>query len=292
MEGLIVKLLGGSYEVETLEGIYTCRARGKFRKNGESPVVGDRVTLTPLADGTGTVDTILPRKNKLRRPPVANLDQLFLVVSTREPVPNLLMVDKLLTICEHQGIVPVVVFTKADLAEAEGLADIYQKAGYPVLVGSPEREDFVAEARTLLAGKVSAFTGNTGVGKSTFLNRICPEFGLETGEISQKLGRGRHTTRHVELYKLPNGGYVADTPGFGAMEVLQYDVIRKEELQNCFPEFAPYVEHCRFTGCSHTKEKGCAVLAALKDGEIAPSRHENYCVLYEEAKQIKEWELK
>ena len=292
MEGLIVKLLGGSYEVETSEGVYTCRARGKFRKNGESPVVGDRVTLTPLADGTGTVDTILPRKNKLRRPPVANLDQLFLVVSTREPVPNLLMVDKLLTICEHQGIVPVVVFTKADLAEAEGLADIYQKAGYPVLVGSPEREDFVAEARTLLAGKVSAFTGNTGVGKSTFLNRICPEFGLETGEISQKLGRGRHTTRHVELYKLPNGGYVADTPGFGAMDVLQYDVIRKEELQNCFPEFAPYVEHCRFTGCSHTKEKGCAVLAALKDGAIALSRHENYCVLYEEAKQIKEWEWK
>lgn len=292
MEGLIVKLLGGSYEVETPEGIYTCRARGKFRKNGESPVVGDRVTLTPLADGTGTVDAILPRKNKLRRPPVSNLDQLFLVVSTREPVPNLLMVDKLLTICEHQGIRPVVVFTKADLAEAKELADIYQKAGYPVLVGSPEREDFVEEARTLLAGKVSAFTGNTGVGKSTFLNRICPEFGLETGEISQKLGRGRHTTRHVELYKLPNGGYVADTPGFGAMDVLQYDVIRKEELQNCFPEFAPYVEHCRFTGCSHTKEKGCAVLAALKDGAIAPSRHENYCVLYEEAKQIKEWEWK
>lgn len=292
MEGLIVKLLGGFYYVETSDGLYECRARGKFRKDEFSPVVGDRVTLTAQPDKTGTVDTVLPRKNKLRRPPLANLDQLFLVISTRQPAPNLLMVDKLLAICEHQGIAPVLVFTKTDLASAEELAAIYCPVGYPVLMGSPEEDAFVEEARTLLAGKISAFAGNTGAGKSTFLNRVCPALHLQTGETSQKLGRGRHTTRHVELYPLPGGGYVADTPGFGTMDVMQYGIIRKEELQNCFPEFAPYVDHCRFTGCSHTKEKGCAVLEALERGEISASRHENYCLLYEDAKQIKEWELK
>jgi len=292
MEGLIVKLLGGFYYVETSNGIYECRARGRFRKNEESPVVGDRVTLSIIDDKTGAVDTVLPRKNKLRRPPLSNLDQLFLVISMKDPVPNVMMVDKLLAICEHQKIRPVLVLTKTDLAAADVFEKIYRSAGYPVLTGSIEEDGFVEEAKTLLAGKISAFAGNTGVGKSTFLNRICPELQLQTGETSQKLGRGRHTTRHVELFSLKDGGYVADTPGFGTMDVMQYDIIRKEELELCFPEFAPHLGNCRFTGCSHTKEKGCAVLEALHTGEIEASRHESYCALYEDAKQIKEWELK
>lgn len=294
LEGLIIKALGGFYYIETTVGtVYECRARGIFRKRETSPVVGDWVEIEPEPDQKGTVSAIAPRKNEVLRPPMANLDKLFVVTSVCDPLPNLLVLDKFLAMSEYKSIEPIVVITKTDLQDAASLVEKYRHAGFTVLSVSNEQPDFVQEVKTLLAGCVSAFTGNTGVGKSSFLNVLYPEFDIKTAHTSQKLGRGRHTTRHVELYKLPDiGGYVADTPGFSSMDLMQYDVIRKEELQHCFREFEPYVDGCKFTGCSHTVEKGCAVLDALRAGKIEATRHESYCALYEDAKQIKEWELK
>ena len=223
---------------------------------------------------------------------MANLDLLVLVVSSCEPLPNLLVLDKLLAIAECQNIPPAIVLTKSDLEDPSPVADIYRKVGYPVFVVSSETGEGVEEVRAFLSGKLCAFTGNTGVGKSSLLNRIDPRLSIETAQISQKLGRGRHTTRHVQLYEQPGGGYIADTPGFSAVDLERFQVILKEDLELCFPEFEPYRTKCRFTGCSHTKEKGCAVLAAVEAGEIPKSRHESYLSLYEDAKNIKEWELK
>ncbi|GAA6515137.1 ribosome small subunit-dependent GTPase A [Merdimmobilis hominis] len=292
-EGLIVRALSGFYYVKTGEGQEVeCRARGLFRKQEISPCVGDRVELEETGEGKGQVVAILPRKNSLVRPPVANLDLLVLVVSSCEPLPNLLVLDKLLAIAECQNIPPAIVLTKSDLEDPSPVADIYRKVGYPVFVVSSETGEGVEEVRAFLSGKLCAFTGNTGVGKSSLLNRIDPRLSIETAQISQKLGRGRHTTRHVQLYEQPGGGYIADTPGFSAVDLERFQVILKEDLELCFPEFEPYRTKCRFTGCSHTKEKGCAVLAAVEAGEIPKSRHESYLSLYEDAKNIKEWELK
>ena len=292
-EGLIVRALSGFYYVKTGEGQEVeCRARGLFRKQEISPCVGDRVELEETGEGRGQVVAILPGKNSLVRPPVANLDLLVLVVSSCEPLPNLLVLDKLLAIAECQNIPPAIVLTKSDLEDPSPVADIYRKVGYPVFVVSSETGEGVEEVRAFLSGKLCAFTGNTGVGKSSLLNRIDPRLSIETAQISQKLGRGRHTTRHVQLYEQPGGGYIADTPGFSAVDLERFQVILKEDLELCFPEFEPYRTKCRFTGCSHTKEKGCAVLAAVEAGEIPKSRHESYLSLYEDAKNIKEWELK
>lgn len=294
LKGLLVKALSGFYYVETAEGaVYECRALGIFRKREQSPAVGDRVEIEPEAGQKGTVISLAPRRNEVLRPPMANLDKLFIVTSVCDPVPNFLVLDKFLAMSEYKEIEPIVVVTKTDLEDAEPVVSKYRHAGFRVLSISNQQIDFVDEAKELLKDSISAFTGNTGVGKSSFLNALYPEFAIKTAHTSQKLGRGRHTTRHVELYKLPDiHGYVADTPGFSSMDLMQYDVIRKEELQYCFREFEPYLDGCKFTGCSHTVEKGCAVLAALHDGKIEQSRHESYCTLYQEAKQIKEWELK
>ena len=292
-QGRILTSLGGFYEVALPSGeILECRAKGKFRKNQQKPLVGDLVTVEQNEQGLSMVSSILPRKNQLVRPPLANLDQLVLVTSLADPAPNRLVLDQLIAVAEHQSIEPVVVFTKADLADPEPIFSVYQKAGFPTFSVREDRPETAQPIREMLRGKISAFTGNTGVGKSTLLNRLYPQLQLDTGEISKKLGRGRHTTRQVMLYALPEGGYAADTPGFSAMDFLRYVPIRKEELADCFREFAPYVNDCKFTGCSHTVEKGCAVLAALEAGEIAPSRHESYCELYRQAQQIKDWQWK
>lgn len=291
--GLIVKALGGFYYVETSDGVYECRARGVFRKKETSPVVGDHVAIELDAQEKGMVTEIFVRKNEVLRPPMANLDKIFVVASICEPQPNLFVMDKFLAMSEHKGIEPVVIITKSDLMDTEPLERVYRHAGFRVLAVSNQTDDFVAEAKELLRNSVCAFTGNTGVGKSSFLNALYPEFQLKTAQISQKLGRGKHTTRHVELYKLEDvNGYVADTPGFSSMDLMRYDVILKDDLQYCFREFEPYLGHCRFTGCSHMVEKGCAVLEALAEGKIEASRHASYVELYNEAKQIKEWELK
>lgn len=287
--GIIMKATGGFYYVKTDSETLECRARGIFRKEEITPYVGDRVEVEPTDETKGYLHSIAPRKNFLIRPAVANLDQLVLVVSTVEPSPNLLVLDKLLAIAEFKRIRPVLAISKRDLGDSGALEGIYRQAGYDVFPLSSQTGDGIDALRGSLAGKLTAFTGNTGVGKSSLLNALDPHLGLETAHISKKLGRGRHTTRHVELHEVA-GGLVADTPGFSSVELERFEVIFKEELQHCFPEFEDLIPKCRFTGCSHTKERGCAVLQALREGRIAPSRHESYLALYEDAKKLNEWE--
>ncbi|MDD2956223.1 MAG: ribosome small subunit-dependent GTPase A [Oscillospiraceae bacterium] len=291
LEGRILKALGGFYYVEAGEKVYECRARGLFRKQDTTPLVGDRVRIELTEEGKGYVVEILPRKNSLIRPPLANLDQLLFVCSVADPAPNLFVLDKLIALAEYKDIEPVVVATKTDLGESAEFAGTYRRAGIPVIEVCNQTGEGAEQVREALAGRLSAFCGNSGVGKSSLLNRVDPRLELPTGGISQKLGRGRHTTRHVELFHV-QGGLVADTPGFSSVDLDRCETILKDQLQFCFREFAPYQDRCRFTGCSHTREKGCAVLEALERGEIAPSRHESYKALYESAKNIKEWKQK
>ena len=285
--GIITKCLGGLYTVESPDGIYECKARGVFRAKGISPAVGDRVELRG-----GVITEVAGRRNYLIRPPLANLDQIIFIVSTVSPAPNFLILDKFIAIAEFKGIEPVVIITKTDLGDSSAVREVYSSIGITTLEVDYSDERSVQSVRDLLAGKVSAFTGNSGAGKSTLLNAVDPTLDIPTGEISKKLGRGRHTTRHAELYKLREGGYIADTPGFSTFETNRYDVIRKEELAGCFREFEDYRDECRFRDCSHTCEKGCAVIEAVKQGLIPEIRHQSYCAMYEEAKQLKEWELK
>lgn len=285
--GIITKCLGGLYTVESPDGICECKARGVFRSRGITPYVGDKVGIKD-----GTIISVEERKNSIIRPPLANLDQLIFVVSTCEPSPNLLLLDKFIAIAEYKGIKPVIAVTKIDLSDCEKIMDIYTSIGIDVLKADYEDESSIQTIREKLCGKISAFTGNSGAGKSTLLNAIDSTLNIPTAEISRKLGRGRHTTRHAELYKLAEGGYIADTPGFSTFETNQYDIIRKNELADCFKEFGEFTSDCKFSDCSHTCEKGCAVLEALSEGKIRHTRHQNYCTMYDEAKLLKEWELK
>lgn len=285
--GLIVKSIGGLYTVESPDGIYECVPRGIFRKEGKSPCVGDRVNF----QDDRVITEILPRKNHLIRPPLANMDQLIFVVSVCEPSPNLLLLDKFIAIAEYKKIKPIVVLTKVDLDKHEDIFSVYNNAGIDVVVIDYRNGEGIETLKEILGGKISAFTGNSGAGKSTLLNAIDSRFDIRTGEISKKLGRGRHTTRHAQLYRLDNGGYIADTPGFSTFETNKYDIIKKEELCSCFTEFSEFSDNCRFKDCSHTKEKDCAVIKAVSDGLISESRHSSYCQMYEEAKSIKEWEI-
>ncbi len=292
LEGMILKATGGLYYTETPLGIFECKARGIFRKQNISPCAGDKVIITDITENKAVVDKILPRKNNLIRPPLSNLDYIVFVTSTCEPSPNLLLLDKFLAIAAYKGIKSIIAVTKLDLQKNAELINIYSNAGVEFIEVDYEHPESYMKLYNMLAGKISAFTGNTGVGKSTLLNHIVSELNIKTGEISKKLGRGRHTTRSVELYKLDNGGYIADTPGFSTFETQKYDIIRKDELADCFPEFDEYVEKCRFPDCAHIKEKGCAVLEAVNDGSIPLSRHNSYVEMYEEAKLLKEWEIK
>jgi ribosome biogenesis GTPase len=292
-EGRILRGISSFYAVETDSDIVTCKARGVFRKNGITPLPGDWVTVTPGAPGEeGTIDEVHPRRNELVRPPLANLDQLFVITSVCEPNPNLLVTDHLIAIAEHAKIEPIVVVSKSDLADSDPLCDIYRKAGFQVFCVGKDNHGEVDAIRDLLRGRISAFAGNSGVGKSTLLNAIDPTLLIETAQISRKLGRGRHTTRHVELYR-SCGGYVADTPGFSALDIENGAFIHKDELQYCFREFAPFLDGCRFgTSCAHIRDKGCKVLEAVEAGVIPRSRHESYAALYAEAKEIKDWQIR
>lgn len=294
LSGMIVKLIGGIYFVDAPDGIYECTARGVFRNKGLSPCCGDKVTIEAIGPLKGVITELLPRKNEIIRPPLANLDNLVLVTSTCEPAPNLLLLDKFIAVAEFKGIEPILVFTKSDLRSADELCAIYRSSGIEAYAVSDSDPGSANAVKERLAGQLSAFTGNTGVGKTTLLNSIFPQLGEKTAEISRKLGRGRHTTRHVSLYKLEGGvgGYIADTPGFSSFETGRYDVIFKDELAECFREFRPHLGKCRFVNCSHTKENGCAVLEALRGGEIQPSRHESYIEMYNEARLIPEWQYK
>lgn len=285
--GIITKCLGGLYTVESPDGIFSCKARGVFRSKGISPCVGDSVEFQDEV-----ITAVAERRNCIIRPPLANLDQLIFIVSTCDPAPNYLLLDKFIAIAEYKGIKPVVAVTKTDLGSSSDITDIYGKIGIDVIEIDYSDKNTIDAVKNILTGKISAFTGNSGAGKSTLLNAVDPTLDIPTAEISKKLGRGRHTTRHAELYKLETGGYIADTPGFSTFETNRYDIIRKEELAGCFREMAEFTSQCRFKDCSHTCEKGCAVLDALGEGKISESRHTSYCTMYDEAKQLKEWELK
>ena len=289
--GRIVRSISGFYDVQTQTDLVTCRARGILRKEGNSPLTGDMVEIT-VERGKGMVERILPRRNSFVRPAVANVDVLVVFAANVNPVTEPFLIDRVAAIAGDQEVQVVLCVNKCDLDPAEDLVRIYEQAGFPVICTSAETGDGVEELARLLQGKLAAFTGNSGVGKSSILNRLCPELNLATGEVSEKLGRGRHTTRHVELYRLGEDTYVADTPGFSSFDTDQMDVILKENLQYAFPDFGRYIGKCRFDDCSHRKEPGCAVREAFERGEIGKTRYDSYLKLYEKASQINLWELK
>ena len=291
LTGRIVRSLSGFYDVQTEEGLFTCRGRGSLRKGGDSPLTGDMVEIT-VEGGKGMVEKILPRRNRFVRPAVANVDALVVFAANANPVTEPFLIDRVAAIAGDQEVEVILCVNKCDLDPAVDLIRIYRNAGFTVISASAETGQGVEELRSLLQGKLTAFTGNTGVGKSSMLNKLCPDLALATGEVSEKLGRGRHTTRHVELYRLDEDTYVADTPGFSSFDTDQMDVILKENLQYAFPDFEAHIGSCQFHDCTHRKEPGCAVTAALAAGELEPTRYESYLRLYEKAEQIKVWELK
>ena len=291
MTGTIIKALSGFYYVDVgaEQEPITCRGRGKLRHQKITPLVGDHVAITVTEDGTGMVDEVLPRSNQFQRPMVANMDQLVILASGAIPVTDPFLIDRMVSLAEYKGCQPIICFNKCDLEPATQLVELYQRAGFQSFAISAQTGEGLEQLLGVLEGKISAFTGNSGVGKSSVLNALCPQFGLKVGQVSEKLGRGRHTTRHVELFRV-GGGLVADTPGFSAFDVEQMELIPKEELANTFREFRPYLEQCRFVGCAHVKERGCAVREAVDNGAIAPSRYQSYVRLYDQVKSRPQWE--
>ena len=288
--GRIIKSLSGFYDVRTENKVITCRARGHMRRGGMSPLVGDIVDIS-VEKGKGMVERIHPRQNSFVRPAVANLELLVIFAANVNPVTEPFLIDRVCAIAGDQEVPVCICVNKCDMDPGADLAAIYRQAGYTVIQTSAETGMGIEELRAALRGKFCAFTGNSGVGKSSILNALSPELKLPVGEVSEKLGRGRHTTRHVQLYDVDDA-LIADTPGFSSFDTDQMEVILKENLQYAFPEFGRYLGQCQFRDCSHRKEPGCAVTAALCNGDIGQSRYESYLKLYEKAMQINEWELK
>lgn len=288
--GIILKGIGGFYYVETADGVFECKAKGKFRKERITPLAGDKVIIEITYNAENTICSVEERKNFLRRPPVANIDKLLIVVSMRDPEPNTLVIDKMTALAQKNNIEPLIVFSKTDLAPAEKMIDIYKTTGYHIYTISPEDQSDIEKIRAELSGNLTAFTGNSGAGKSTLINALCPSLSLDTGEISAKLGRGRHTTRQAEIFHISDG-LIIDTAGFSSLDLVSNDPILKTELAYCFPEFEEYLGRCKFTSCAHIGEKGCKVCEMVEKGVISKSRHDNYILLYNEAKNIKEWTL-
>ena len=292
IEGIIVKALSGFYYVAAEGRLIECKARGRFRLDGSSPLVGDRVLCSLDSHGKGRVDEVKERKNWFIRPAVANIDTLVFIAANTNPVTDPFLVDRFSVIAAEAGCELVVCINKTDIDPGDALFEVFTKAGFPVVRTSAETGEGTDKLRALLRGKVCAFSGNSGVGKSSLLNVLLPEAHIKTGEVSEKLGRGRHTTRHVELYALEGDTYVADTPGFASLDVTMTNVILKEQLQYDFPDFGPYLGSCRFHDCAHLKEPDCAVMKAVAAGEISESRYRSYVKLYELSAQHKFWEYK
>ena len=290
--GRIVKALSGFYYVHTSEGkVVECRARGIFRKMKISPLVGDQVDFT-MERGKGMIEKIHDRKNSFLRPAVSNVDALVILASGSNPVTDPFLIDRVAAIAGDRNVPVILCVNKTDLNQGGELIRIYRSAGFRVFPTSAETGEGVEELLNEIRGKTVVLTGNSGVGKSSILNCFDGKFAIETGEVSQKLGRGRHTTRHVELYSLGEDTYVIDTPGFSSFDTEQMELVLKENLQYAFPDFAPYLGQCRYHDCAHLKERDCAVLSALAEGKIEATRHASYTRLYESAKEIKLWELK
>ena len=287
-EGLIFKAMSGFYYVEHAEGTVECRARGRFRIEKTSPLVGDRVEFTLTEAGKGIITGILPRRNSFIRPPVANIDKMVIFASAAIPVTDPYLIDRMTAAAMKNNCEPVICINKFDLDPAKRLFDIYKSSGFMTVRTSAETGEGLVELKEAVKGSVSAFTGNSGVGKSSIINELEPDFRISVGEVSAKLGRGRHTTRHVELYKLNFGAIIADTPGFSAFDTER--LTAKEELAELFPDFAPYLGQCRFLDCAHVKEPDCAILEAVANGRLQKTRHSSYVRLYEQASGYKEWE--
>ena len=291
LQGILMKSIGGFYYVRCDNKDYECKARGNFRKRGSSPVVGDKVVISVPDEGFSAIEEILPRRNKLKRPALANIDTLVIVCSTVDPAPNYTIIDKMTAAAVNNNMTPIIVVSKNDLQNGDEIAAIYRNSDIQVFQCSPDDVDEVGRLKEFLQGKVSAFTGNSGVGKSTLLNQLFKNLDLQTGIISEKLGRGKHTTRVVELFEI-DGCIVADTPGFSTVDLQRYEMIDKTQLQYCFPEFEKYLGECQFTSCAHVCEKGCRILEAVEHGEIEKSRHRSYVTMYNEVKDIKAWQFK
>ena len=289
--GRIIRSLSGFYDVQLPGQVVTCRGRGVLRKEQITPLTGDLVEIT-LERGKGMVEAVLPRKNSFVRPAVANVDALAIFAANVNPVTEPFLIDRVAAIAGDQNVQCLICINKSDLDEARALRSIYEQAGFPVICTSAKTGQGMEQLRSFLRGKLTAFTGNSGVGKSSVLNCLSPNLALPTGEVSEKLGRGRHTTRHVELFCLGEDTYVMDTPGFSSFDTDQMDVILKENLQYAFPDFAPYIGRCQFADCSHRAEPGCSVRQAVEAGQIPPTRYDSYLRLYEKSAQIKQWELK
>lgn len=291
-EGVITKAVGGNYTVVTTDGVLTCNARGIFRKNKISPSAGDNVIVTTEENNIPLISEIKERKNYIIRPPIANLDMALIVSSAVDPAPNTLITDKLISIFESKGIEPVIILTKTDLENCDSFAEIYRSCGFEVIYMDNVTGEGIEIIKKKIKGRTSALIGNSGVGKSSLMNILFPDLKTDTGDISKKLGRGRHTTRQVEFYALPGGGYIADTPGFSTVEVSKYGFIPKDELQYSFREFEEYLSGCQFRDCVHLKEKGCLITKAVEEGKIQVSRYESYKRMYDEADKLNEWEFK
>jgi len=291
ISGRIMKALSGFYYVRTDDRLVECKARGRFRKEGISPLVGDWVEIS-MERGKGMIEQIMPRKNSFVRPAVANLDRLVLIVSEAIPITEPFLIDRITAIAGDQNVPVIICINKNDLQPGRKLQEIYTKAGYDVVITSAVTGEGISALRDMIQGKTVAFSGNSGVGKSSVLNCLNENLHIQTGDVSEKLGRGRHTTRHIELFSLDQDTYVADTPGFSSFDTEQMEIILKENLQYAFPDFAPYLGQCQFHDCAHLKEPGCRVRAAVQTGEIQSSRYDSYVRLYEKAKEIKLWEIK
>ena len=291
LEGTIMRAMSGFYYVRGGEELIQCRAKGRFRKEGLTPLVGDHVLVEMNADGSGTVADILPRKNAFARPAVANVDHLVMLLSAALPVTDPYLVDRVTVRCEKNSCGVILVINKCDLDPGEKLREIYAGTGYTVCCVSAVTGEGIDELRKAIAGKICCFTGNSGVGKSSVINALAPGLAIPTGEVSQKLGRGKHTTRHVELFDIGGGTLLGDTPGFASFGDEAETPILPEEIAPLFPEFRQYIGSCRFDDCTHRKEPGCAIRQAVEAGSIHPSRYASYLRLYEEASRLNRWEL-
>ena len=289
MTGILIKAISGFYYVNCDGNVYECKARGNFRKAGVSPVVGDTVKFTLTDDTHGIVESICNRKNLFNRPLVANIDKLFVVSAYSTPAPDTLMIDRLTALAVYNNIEPIIVFNKSDMGSFNDLYEIYTKAGFKTYIVSAKDNIGIDQLKSEMKNSVCAFSGNSGVGKSSILNALFPNLQLKTGEVSDKLGRGRHTTRHTELFFVGDGSYVVDTPGFSTVDTNEDLYYFKLSLADCFPDFSDYLGGCKFTSCSHTIEKGCAIVEAVRDGVIQKSRHESYVALMAELKDVTAW---